>query len=254
MISDASKWVDINIDSWNYISGGGVEESGGGYKLNGSSIETDIELTGAQQATQYGLIYNITNIKQMAYRDNFAELLIYDESLNFAQAQQVYIPIVENGRVWFETPTQKGYKLTLKFTGDYTVSSMQVYGISDGTVGDATYTDKGVVVVDNTAGMVIADGKIGTNIGDGLTFTADGKITTTADLSGSNLQSIKFYTATSDEGMCVNGVYFFAKKSGGMQFLNGDRFIPVTKDTGGVASAYQAYIDSLTGGGVTDGE
>ena len=248
MISDASKWVDINIDNWTYISSSGVVESGGTYILNGASITADIELTGAQQATQYGLIYNITNIKPRAYRDNFAELLVYDESLNFTQAQQVYIPIVENGKVWFEVPTQKGYKLTFKFTGDYTVSSMQVYGISDGTVGDATYTDKGVVVVDNTAGMVVADGKIGTNIGDGLIFTADGKISTTSDVSGSNLQSITFYTATSDEGMCVNGTYFFAKKNGGMHYLNGDRFIPVTRNAGGVASAYQAYVDSVSGG------
>lgn len=232
MISDPSLWVDIDIESWNYIEGSGVEPVGGGYALNGSSISTSIELTGNQQTTRYGLIFTVANLVQGT---NYAEATFYNEGGSLLNAGMCYLPISENGRVWVEIPTQKTFKVEVSFHGDYTVTGMQIYAVAT-SVGDATYTEKGVVVVDNTAGLVVADGKIGANIGDGLQVDAEGKITTTSDLSGSHWQNLFRFT----NGFVVNGAlkedgtvdqstgYFFERQANGdLLYKNANRTIKI---------------------------
>ena len=90
-------------------------------------------------------------------------------------------------------------------------------------------------IKDDSGNVINKAGDLSVNIGDGLTITKDGKITTTSDLSGSNWKSLYRFT----NGFIVNGEvdettgevstsvgYFFERKSNGnLLYKNGDREI-----------------------------
>lgn len=162
----------------------------------------------------------------------------------------------EYGHIEFSTSI-KAVSLDIIFIGNYTISNMQLYS-EEVSIEVATTEKTGIVRTPSTSAIsvAIADSEDGTTkagdidikLGDGITKNADNQLCTTSDLSGSNLESIKFHTATGAQGLEVNGKYFFQKVDGGMQYLNAGRKIPVTKSTTSVVDAYNAYIASIGGG------
>lgn len=249
MISDASKWVSIDIDSWHYIEGSGVEPVAGGYKLNGASISTEIELTGRQISEQYGVIFTITDFHEMKSNYNYCQLTFYDEQGHLLDAGLSYLPISEECRIWTEVEAPgKTYKVELNFHGDFTVTLMQIYAVNSSvSIDPATPTVIGTVrpIAKGGLTVIVKDneeknekvGDLSINCGDGITITEEGKLSTTSDLSGSNWKSLFRFT----NGFIVNGAlkengevdpsvgYFFERKTNGdLIYKNGDRTIPIT--------------------------
>lgn len=248
MISDASKWVDINISNWHYIQDAGVEEVSNGYKLNGASISAEIELTGKQIADQYGVIFTVSDLHEMKYNDNCCQLTFYDEEGHLLDAGLSYLPVSEEERVWKEIKAPcKTYKVELHFYGNFTVTGVQIYAINErASVAPATTIVTGIVRPVVKGGLKVIEkdnkeknqkaGDLSINCGDGITITEDGKLSITSDLSGSNWQSLFRFT----NGFIVNGSlkedgsvdpstgYFFERQENGdLLYKNANRVIKI---------------------------
>ncbi|ADZ82569.1 hypothetical protein [Cellulosilyticum lentocellum] len=253
MISDASQWVDIELE-WSYSSG--VTPITNGYSIDNSRIESDTTLTENQSTNKYGVIFIIASLD--ASINNYCELVFYDSSGSMLNASRTYFNIVEDGKTWIEIDVpHKVSRVEYVFGGKFDVTAIQLYGVSNlATVNVATYESVGTVQPDKFQGVKVeADGRIGVNIGDGLTITADGKVTTTSDLSGSNWTSIDDYldgwvvNAAIDTQSNISGGYWFKFLSNGdLQYLNGNRTIRCTSHNSNMPTYTPPVEESGTSG------
>ncbi len=229
MTSDASQWVDIDL-SWELSSK--VTEINNGYALNGGNIEADITLTGNQVTNKYGVIFIIANlIPDTIYHTNLCELVCYDEGGSMLNASLTYFKLIENDIFWIEIDIpHKTHRIEYRFSGKFDVTAIQLYGVSTSAVNVATYESVGTVQPDKFQGVKVeADGRIGVNVGAGLSINAEGAIAVTG-LEGSAFKSLDYY----DNGFKVNGAATFRRVTGGLLHLESNTTIPITKKVGNI--------------------
>lgn len=227
MISDASQWVDIELE-WSYSSG--VTPITNGYSIDNSRIESDTTLTENQSTNKYGVIFIIASLD--ASINNYCELVFYDSSGSMLNASRTYFNIVEDGKTWIEIDVpHKVSRVEYVFGGKFDVTAIQLYGVSNlATVNVATYESVGTVQPDKFQGVKVeADGRIGINVGAGLSLDSEGKVTVTG-LEGSAFKSLDYY----DNGFKVNGTATFRRVASGLLHVESNTTIPITKKAGNI--------------------
>ncbi len=193
MISDASKWVNIEIS---FSASGDVTSISYGYRLNEGRIKANTTLVGNQITNKYGVIFYIDGL--IGQQENYCELVFYDASGSMLNASRSYFNIVENGKTWIEidVPHQTS-RIEYTFGGNFDVTGIQLYGVnSTATIKVATYEATGVVKPVQEKGIYVeADGRIGVNASKVIDNTLQ---TTSKNITGAINELFQSATAFAD--------------------------------------------------------